>query len=77
MSTKCKLHPSTFKSIIPKTADGSPDPKYGAFVPDGYRTQFDNQHYWFNQGTHTQILPSEAKGFRPPDFQFTNQNLIL
>ena len=51
-STKRKLLPSTFKSIIPKTADGSPDPQYGVFVPDGYRTQFENQHHWFNQGTH-------------------------
>ena len=63
------MQPKTFKSIIPKMADGSPDPKYGTFVPDGFCTKFGNSHMWFNQGTHPQILPKEAKGFiMPPSF---------
>ena len=73
-STNRKLHPSTFKSIIPKIADGTPNPQYDAFVPDGYRTTFKDQHDWFNQGTHIQILPNSAKGFKaPPGFRYLTQ----
>lgn len=43
--------------------------------PDGYCTTFKNQHDWFNQGTHIQILPNKAKGFKvPPGFRFSTQN---
>ena len=51
-STKHKMQPKTFKSIIPKAADGSPDSKYGAFVPDGFCNKVKNPQMWVNQGTH-------------------------
>ena len=76
-STKRKLHPSTFKSIIPKTTGGSPDSQYRAFVPDGYRTTFKTSMIGSIKVLISRFYQTKQKGSRyllVSDFQLRFQS---